>query len=115
MNRAAAISIALLCACAIAGCDSQEGPAHPLNPQEQRGELVFRVNCAVCHFPYSNKSRGGPGLKAVFRKQYLPSGAPANDERVRSAIEQGRANMPSFKNVLTDEQMADLMAYLHAL
>jgi mono/diheme cytochrome c family protein len=115
LNRAAAISIVLFCLFALAGCQSPEGPAHPLNAQEQRGELVFRANCAVCHFPYSTKSRGGPGLKGLFRKQYLPSGAPANDERVRSAIEQGRANMPSFKEALTDEQMADLIAYLHAL
>ena len=115
MNRAAIISWALLTAFALAGCDAPEGPAHPLNAQEQRGELVFRANCAVCHFPYSSKSRGGPGLKGLFRKQYLPSGAPANDERVRYSIDMGRVNMPSFKNALTDEQMADLMAYLHAL
>lgn len=100
---------------ALAGCQSQEGPAHPLNAQEQRGELVFRANCAVCHFPYSNKSRGGPGLKGLFQKKYLPSGAPANDERVRYSIDMGRANMPSFKDVLTDQQKADLLAYLHAL
>ena len=115
LNRAAAIFVALLCSFALAGCDSPEGPTHPLNTQEQRGDLVFRANCAVCHFPYSSKSRGGPGLKGLFRKKYLPSGAPANDERVRSAIEQGRANMPSFKGALTDDQMADLIAYLHAL
>lgn len=115
LNRAAAIFVAMLFGFALAGCQSQEGPAHPLNAQEQRGELVFRANCAVCHFPYSNKSRGGPGLKGLFQKKYLPSGAPANDERVRYSIDMGRANMPSFKDVLTDEQKADLLAYLHAL
>jgi mono/diheme cytochrome c family protein len=107
----AALSVLLF---ALAGCN-QNQPPRPLNAQEQRGENVFRANCAICHFPYSSKARAGPGLKGLFSKPYLPSGAPANDERVLDAIRMGRVNMPAFGNILTEQQTKDLLAYLHAL
>jgi mono/diheme cytochrome c family protein len=51
----------------------------------------------------------------LYKKRSLPSGAPANDDRVRDAILYGRQNMPAFQYVLTDEQIDDLLAYLHTL
>jgi len=43
----------------------------------------------------------------------MPSGAPPTDERLTSVILQGRNNMPATQ--LTDQQMSDLLAYLHTL
>jgi mono/diheme cytochrome c family protein len=57
----------------------------------------------------------GPGLFAVLRNPYLPSGAPANDDRVTEVILQGRNMMPRFGSVLTEQQLSDLLAYLHTL
>ena len=45
----------------------------------------------------------------------MTSGIPANDERVTDIIVMGRAKMPGFQNKLTQQQIADLMAYLHTL
>ena len=71
--------------------------------------------CAICHDPYSDSPRQGPGMKDLFRKKYLPSGAPANDERVREVIRRGRRNMPAFENAMDEKQLDDLIAFLHAL
>jgi len=54
-------------------------------------------------------------LQGVFKKQSLPSGIPANDDRVRENILLGRAKMPGFRNLFSDDQVDDLIAYLHTL
>ena len=50
-----------------------------------------------------------------MKKKYLPSGTPANDERVREVIRLGKSKMPSFGKDLTPEQLDVLMSYLHTL
>lgn len=40
---------------------------------------------------------------------------PANDERVGEIIRVGRNKMDGFGNVLTEEQINDLLAYLRTL
>lgn len=40
---------------------------------------------------------------------------PANDERVGEIIRVGRNKMDGFGNVLTEEQINDLLAYLYTL
>ena len=106
--------MAALAAFALAGC-SQRHDHGPLTAQQQSGQEIFQANCAVCHFADSNRPRGGPGLQDLFQKKFLPSGAPANDERVRQTITMGRGNMPHFDQILDDQQMNDLLAYLHTL
>jgi len=54
-------------------------------------------------------------LKGVLRKKYLPSGAPANDVRVRATVTMGRGNMPPLGGMLTAKQIDDVIAYLHTL
>jgi hypothetical protein len=43
----------------------------------------------------------------------MPSGAPPTDERLTRVILRGRLNMPAIQ--LTDDQLSDLLAYLHTL
>jgi len=40
---------------------------------------------------------------------------PATDEHVRRTIVSGRKNMPPFDKVLDDDQLNDVIAYLHTL
>lgn len=86
-----------------------------LNPQQSRGRQVFRQDCAQCHYAYIGRDLHGPSLKGVFQKQFLSSGLPANNDRVRELITTGRGMMPGFGRVLTDQQMDDLLSYLHTL
>jgi mono/diheme cytochrome c family protein len=86
-----------------------------LNPAQAVGRNVFDANCARCHEPYSTRGRHGPSLHNLYKKQYLPSGMPTNDERITEVIERGRAKMPAFGNSLSDSQLDALLAYLKTL
>lgn len=111
---------ALLClaSLALAGCRPPLPPSKPLselNAQELRGHQVYQAECARCHYANSESGLHGPGLEGVFRKKYLPSGLPANDHNVQQSILYGRNMMPEFGDKLNQQQLDDLMAYLHTL
>ena len=87
-----------------------------LNPQQVAGRKLYDNYCDRCHEPYSSRGRKGPSLKGVFKRQYLSvSGLPANDDRVGDIIKYGRAKMEGFGQVMTDQQVKDLLVYLHTL
>jgi len=87
-----------------------------LNSQQAAGRRVYDNYCARCHEPYSSRGKKGPSMKGVFKKPFLPlSGLPANDERISEIIRFGHGTMPSFGQVLTQEQIQDLLAYMHTL
>jgi mono/diheme cytochrome c family protein len=99
------------------GCQppSTSKPLSELTPQEHAGQQIFVSRCSNCHYANSQDGLYGPGLEGMFHKPYLPSGAPANDDRVTSVILRGRGMMPPLGNTLTDQQLQDLLAYLHTL
>jgi len=86
-----------------------------LNPQQAHGRRVFNLYCAVCHRPYSSSPLKGPGLKGLYRKNYLPSGLTSTDEHVEDVITRGRKMMPAVGTSLTQSQIQDVVAYLHTL
>lgn len=101
----------------ICGCHSVPPPTPlaNLNSQQTRGHQVYQAHCAVCHYDRKDAPLHGPALIGVFKKPYLPSGAPANDERVESTILHGRNLMPAVGNTMDQQDQNDLMAYLHTL
>jgi mono/diheme cytochrome c family protein len=103
----------------LAGCDVPErlrtDAELGLNPAQARGHHLFDRHCATCHAAYSPHVYKGPSLQGMFKKPYLKTGAPANDERVREIIVVGHNKMPAYARVLTQEQIDDLMEYLHTL
>ena len=40
---------------------------------------------------------------------------PANDDRVSDIVRMGRNKMPAYSQVLSQQQISDLLAYLHTL
>jgi mono/diheme cytochrome c family protein len=90
-------------------------PLSELTPHEAAGRQVFVSRCSSCHYADSEKGMNGPGLEGLFRKPYLHSGMAAKDAQVTAVIVLGRNMMPGQGNTLTDQQLADLMAYLHTL
>ena len=116
-------TLLLICSSALllgflAGCDVQRRKSDAelgLNPQQAAGRRVFDYYCARCHEAYSSHDLQGPSLQHMFKKQYLSSGLPANDDRVTELVQYGRSKMPAFGNVLTQQQIKDLLAYLHTL
>lgn len=87
-----------------------------LNAQQAAGRRLYDNYCDRCHEPYSSRSKKARALKGVFTKQYLPqSGLPATDERVGQIILYGRNMMPAFGQEMGQQQVAELLAYLHTL
>jgi mono/diheme cytochrome c family protein len=86
-----------------------------LNPEQARGRRVFDSQCARCHDPYSASAAKGPSLRNLYKRQYLPSGLPANDEHVTDSILRGRKMMPAFNQTINEEQLQYLLAYLKTL
>jgi mono/diheme cytochrome c family protein len=101
------------------GCDVQRRKSDAelgLNPQQTAGRRLYDQYCDRCHEPYSSRDKKGRSLQGVFKKQFLSqSGMPANDERVGDMILTGRNMMPAFSQVMSKQQVADLLAYLHTL
>ena len=115
-NLAPAAIVSCLGLLLLAACNSgASGAPHRLTSNEARGKRIFEANCASCHDAFSTAPRNGPGLKHLFKKEYLPSGMPAKDEHVRRTIVTGRKNMPPFDKVLDQDQVNDVIAYLHTL
>jgi mono/diheme cytochrome c family protein len=101
----------------LAGCKSVAPPTplEQLNVQETQGHAVFQAHCAVCHYDRKSGDLHGPAMIGMFKKPYLPSGAPANDERVTATILHGRNLMPAMGNTMDQQDLDDLLAYLHTL
>ena len=113
------VSVVILAFLALAGCDAERRKSDAelgLNPQQAEGRKLYDNYCDRCHEPYSSRGKKGPSLKGVFKKQYMSvSGLPANDERMTDIVKNGRAKMEGFRQVMTDQQIQDLLAYLHTL
>lgn len=111
---AGAIALAL-----ISGCDVQLRKSDAelgLSSQQAAGRKIYDQYCDRCHEPYSTKGKKGPALKGMFKNKYLRlSGLPANDERVTDIIRLGRNEMPAFSQTLSQQEIDDLLAYLHTL
>lgn len=103
----------------LAGCeqappvktDSELG----LTPQQARGRKVYDQNCLVCHQAYSSSDRNGPSLQGLYKKKFMVSGQPVNDDRVRDITLMGKSKMPAYQGVLAEQQVEDLLAYLKTL
>ena len=104
---------------ALAGCQAQRRKSDAelgLNPQQIAGRKVYDNYCDRCHEPYSSSGKQGPPLKGVYSKPYLPiSGLPANDERIGEIVRYGRSKMPGFGQALSNQQIQDLLVYMHTL
>jgi mono/diheme cytochrome c family protein len=83
---------------------------------EQRGQELFQHHCTACHEASNLElKKQPPRLEGLFQSKTLPSGAPATDEQVRKTIIKGIGTMPAFDQRLSDEDVDDLVKYLHAL
>jgi mono/diheme cytochrome c family protein len=101
----------------VVGCKSVPPPTPlaDLNAQQTQGHAVFQARCASCHYDRKSGALHGPALIGMFKKPYLPSGAPANDERVTATVLHGRNLMPALGNTMDQQDVDDLLAYLHTL
>ena len=79
-----------------------------------KGKAVFE-QCGVCHNPDSDEKKMGPGLKGLFKKDKMTNGKKPSDATVRARIDEGGSGMPAYKDMLSDTEKDDLIAYLKTL
>ena len=79
-----------------------------------KGKEVFD-QCVVCHNADSAEQKIGPGLKGLFKKGKLANGKAPTEANVRAKIEEGGNGMPAYKDILSDQEKNDVIAYLKTL
>lgn len=80
------------------------------------GKDTFDNNCGVCHNSDSTEVKVGPGLKGLFKKDKMATtGKAPNDANVLSKINEGGNGMPAYKDILSDAEKANVIAYLKTL
>jgi mono/diheme cytochrome c family protein len=73
---------------------------------------LVKERCSLCHYLNRQDAKFAPSLQDLFKRQTLRNGKPVNDQTVSEWIAEGSANMPSFKNTLTPEQIRSIVNYL---
>jgi len=80
----------------------------------EKGKAVFE-QCAICHNPDSDEKKMGPGLKGLFKRDKLFNGKKPTEANIRARIDDGGNGMPAYKDMLSDQEKDDLIAYLKTL
>jgi mono/diheme cytochrome c family protein len=80
-----------------------------------KGKPVFQEQCGVCHHADSVAKKMGPGLKGLFTREKMGNGRKPTEANVRARIDGGSTGMPAYKNMLSDGEKDDLIAYLKTL
>ena len=89
--------------------------AAPLAAQDAAvGQEIFDTKCSVCHNADSADKKIGPGLAGI-KDGKLPSGKDATDENMTENLNKGGNGMPAFEKLLSDEEKADIIAYVKTL
>ena len=78
---------------------------HPTG-DNTRGEELYKASCVVCH---GSRATGGIGPRLA--------GNPvlSNEQEFWKVVHEGRQMMPPLKGALTDQQIADIQAWLKTL
>ena len=79
-----------------------------------KGKEVFQ-QCGVCHNADSTEKKMGPGLKGVFQNEKLANGKKPTEANIREKIDEGGNGMPAYKEMLSDDEKNDVVAYLKTL
>lgn len=95
MKYAAAILLALVAS----PCVAQDKPA---------GETLYKQKCAACHQPT------GLGVKGAFPALAGDAIVLGDPTPLAARVLAGRGGMPTFKQSLNDQQLADVLSFIRA-
>ena len=83
---------------------SDEGSAAATAGDATAGKQVFADNCSICHGADGLGGNGGPDLSV--------SPSAKDVTAVTKQVSDGGRGMPPFKGTLSDQQIADVTAYV---
>ena len=87
----------------------------PPQGNAEKGEALFKSKCLSCHYADKEETKHGPGLKNILKKESLPSSKrKAIVENIKKQLKTPFLVMPSFAS-LSEQEIADLIAYLKIL
>lgn len=78
------------------------------------GKKTFDAQCLDCHQSDSTESKVGPGLKGTHNGK-LPSGKAATHDAILDIVNEGTDVMPSFKDVLSQDEKENVIAFVLSL
>ncbi|MEC4890257.1 MAG: cytochrome c [Nitrospira sp.] len=84
---------------------SGNAAAHPMG-DGTRGEKLYNASCVVCHGP---QATGGIGPRLTGNPVLF------NEPAFWKVVYEGRHVMPPLKGAVTEQQMADIQAWLKTL
>ncbi len=88
--------------------------ASPKAGDAAKGKETFE-QCAVCHNVDTDEKKMGPSLKGLFKRDKLINGKKVNDENVKAMINAGGNGMPSYQDMLSNDEKDNVIAYLKTL
>jgi cytochrome c2 len=103
---AIALSAAFLLTGSLFAADKKGNPV--------KGKEVFE-QCGVCHSATTDQKKMGPSLKGLYKKPKLANGQAPSDASILAMVNKGKGSMPAFADVLSNDEKADLLAYLKTL
>ncbi len=81
---------------------------------QNSGEEVYKTNCALCHGVSGEADT--PAGKTFKATQFTaPEAFKKSDAALLAFTKKGKGQMPGWADVLTDEQLKNVIAYLHTL
>ena len=83
-------------------------------PDPAKGKEVFE-QCSVCHNADTDEKKIGPSLKGLFKHDTLKNGKKVTEENVKAMINAGGNGMPSYADLLSEQEKTNVIAYLKTL
>jgi mono/diheme cytochrome c family protein len=98
-------------------------PPGPLIASQQRGHIVYKHYCQICHGEHGQGDGFNSALLPIRPRNFTDAAfwKQATDQKLTAAISEGgksvgKSNlMPAWGRTLTDRQLSNVVAFLHTL
>jgi mono/diheme cytochrome c family protein len=81
---------------------------------QNSGADLYKAKCAMCHGPAGDANT--PAGKAFKAPSFSsPEVLKQNDADLMAITKKGKGKMPAWNGKLTDDQLKDVLAYIHTL
>lgn len=108
-----AIVLAILVLIIGSNAEARSKNARSTGTSAAAGKKLYVTNCASCHGADGRGSSLGRGMGVHDLRS--PDAAKMSVADTRNVIAEGRGNMPGWKNQLSEEQIAQVAAYVRAI
>jgi len=105
------VSSLIVCACLGIGLSAKQNSS---KGDPAKGKETFE-QCAVCHNVDTDEKKMGPSLKNLFKHKTMAGNKPVTEANVLAQINNGGNGMPAYGDMLSADEKANLVAYLHTL